>query len=81
MKSINKIAKYLLAESKDVFMLHQPDFKKKGRTKILDPKEDPDTLIKTGLGDAEKKLLENLGINGWTNSNLINDLANDLGVI
>ena len=57
MKNINKIAKYLLAESKDVFMLHQPDFKKKGRTKILNPEEDPDTLIKTGLDDSEKNFL------------------------
>ena len=41
----------MLADSEDVFMLHQPDLKK-GRTKIIEPKEDP--LIKIGLGDAAK---------------------------
>ena len=71
MKNIDKITNYLLADSEDVFMLHQPDLKKKGRTKILGPKEDPDLdpLMKTGFGDAAKinknykNLLENLGIN------------------
>ena len=89
MKNIDKITNYLLADSEDVFMLQQPDLKKNGRTKILGPKEDPDLdpLMKTGFDDAAKinknykNLLENLGINDWTNSDLINDLVNDLGII
>ena len=57
----------MLADSEDVFILHQPDLKMKRRTKILDQKEVP--LMKTGFGvDAKinkiyKNLLENFGIN------------------
>ena len=62
---------YLLVDSEDVLMLHQHDKKKKGKTKILDLKEDPDLdpLIKTGFGDDSKinkiykNFLENHGIN------------------
>ena len=51
----------------------------KRRTKILGQKEVP--LTKTGFGVAAKlnkiykNLLENIGINDWTNSDLINYLV------
>ena len=46
----------MLFESEDVFIIGRPNLERKGRTKILDPKEDPylDPLITSGFSDAVK---------------------------
>ena len=86
MENKNKITNYLLADCGDVFTLHQPEPKKKGRTKILGPKEDAtlDLLMRTGFADAAKinktyqELLTNLGINDLYNDELLDELLNNL---
>ena len=81
MKNIDKITNYLLFESEDVFILGRPNLKRKGRTKILGPKEDPnlDPLMTSGFADAAKvnktykELLCNLGINDLSNNELMKE--------
>ena len=88
MKNIDKITNYLLSDSEDVFILHQSNLKKKGRTKILGPKTDSslDPLMKTGFADAArvnkiyKELLENLEINNLSNNELVEELGNNLDI-
>ena len=85
MENKNKITNYLLADCCDVFTLHQPEPKKKGRTKILGPKKDAtlDPLMRTGFADTAKinktyqKLLTNLIINDLSNDELLDELLNN----
>ena len=86
MKNIDEITNYLLSGSQDVFILHKPQLKKKGKIKTLGSKKDfiLDPLMTTGFADAPKiykdylHLLETLKINYLSNREQVDELIENL---